>query len=224
MQESIFIVCLREPQTVTDHREDPYWEAGSFGCTGCHSSNLMNPDAQHVPDGARFAFSQGGPLGARLVFVTPPVKIKNRNGTLVATWQPKMPLCYGKAPLLIDGNGGTDFPRFKKFIWKSKSKTWGHRLSSKCRSRAQKLSFSVGDELCRIFDAKYSSAANCDFALTYLDAIPNWAKWEEWSKTRYPWKPEDRKQPTLRFFDAELDARKDKALASLRIMSYCDGR
>ena len=46
MDESdVVIVCLRQPikDNPDEKRSDPFWEFGSFGCTGCHSTNLMNP-------------------------------------------------------------------------------------------------------------------------------------------------------------------------------------
>ena len=108
----VFIVCLREPGSKTDYREDPYWEVGSFGCTGCHSRNILNPTGQHVADGARFAFAQGGSAGTRLLFVTPEIKLRSFGELTEATWQPpEMPFKYLDAPLLIDSDGETQFPR-----------------------------------------------------------------------------------------------------------------
>src|SRR5438067_911392 len=102
----VFIVCLREPGYKTDYREDPYWETGSFGCTGCHSRNLFNPSGQHLHDGAQLAFAQGGPDGTKLLFVTPEINMRSAGQFVEAKWQPgKMPLKYANAPLLIDASG-----------------------------------------------------------------------------------------------------------------------
>ena len=38
-QPPVFIVHLRRPKKndPEEMRSDPFWEFGSFGCTGCHS-------------------------------------------------------------------------------------------------------------------------------------------------------------------------------------------
>src|SRR6185312_13769949 len=42
----VIIVMLRQPRldSPNEMRTDPLWEFGSFGCTGCHRKNLMNPN------------------------------------------------------------------------------------------------------------------------------------------------------------------------------------
>ena len=41
----VIIVLLRRPRRdAAERRTDPMYEFGSFGCTGCHRGNLMNPD------------------------------------------------------------------------------------------------------------------------------------------------------------------------------------
>lgn len=191
---SVFIVCLREPGYKTDYREDPYWEVGSFGCTGCHSRNLFNPTGQHLHDGAQLAFAQGGPNGTKLLFVTPGIKVSSLRDLIEAKWQPpRMPFRYADAPLLIDGSGKTDFPLFKAFISISKSKNWRHKFSSKFRSRARCLDKSVATEIVRTYERLRRAAARRAFAKTYLDAIPAWPQWESWSKNHRPWLPAQRK-------------------------------
>jgi hypothetical protein len=190
---SLFIVCLREPGRKTDYREDPYWEAGSFGCTGCHSRNLFNPTGQHLHDGAQLAFAQGGSDGTKLLFVTPGIKVHSLRDFVEAKWQPaRMPFKYADAPLLIDGSGRTDFPLFKAFISTSKSRHWRHKFSSKFRSRAKRLDTTIAAELVTTYDQLRSTAPNSAFATTYLEAIPIWPKWEEWSKANRPWLRSDR--------------------------------
>ena len=45
-EHRIVIVMLRQPrlEDPSEMRTDPLWEFGSFGCTGCHRKNLMNPE------------------------------------------------------------------------------------------------------------------------------------------------------------------------------------
>ena len=75
--DRVIIVHLRQPRRndPQETRADPFYELGSFGCTKCHSMNLMHPRRAHELDGARFAFAQGGPLGFRLILLTPPARI-----------------------------------------------------------------------------------------------------------------------------------------------------
>src|ERR1035438_6995686 len=67
-EQNVFIVHLRRPKSKCDPRSDPFWEFGSFGMTGCHASNLMNPRNAQNLECARLAFVQGGPKGMRLVY------------------------------------------------------------------------------------------------------------------------------------------------------------
>ncbi len=70
---NVYFVHLRRPRNLNDQRADPFYEYGSFGCTGCHSKNLLHPRHAEKLNGARLAFVQGGNLGSRLVFLTPPI-------------------------------------------------------------------------------------------------------------------------------------------------------
>ena len=99
-----------------------------------------------------------------------------------------MPFKYGKAPLLIDAQANTDFPKLKTFISRSKSKHWRHKLSSKCRSKAHQMPPHVAAELMSTFDAAYAKAkvSPVSVAATYIDAIAPWSAWEKWSKSNYP--------------------------------------
>ena len=158
---SVFIVCLRQPGFRTDYREDPYWEVGSFGCTGCHSRNLFNPTGQHLHDGARLAFAQGGPDGTKLVFVTPGITVQSLGALVEAKWQPAdMPFKYSDAALLIDASGRTDFPLLKAFISISKSKKWRQKFSSKFRSRAHSLNSQVATELVEVYQRLHQAAVS----------------------------------------------------------------
>lgn len=103
-----------------------------------------------------------------------------------------MPFCYTDALLLIDRDGNTNFPAFKKFVSTSKSKNWRHKLSSLCRSLAHPLPPDVAAELISKFDLALDTHQS--LAHTYFDAIPKWELWEARSKEAHPWKPEDRKK------------------------------
>lgn len=66
----VIMVTLRRPNLSVpgEMRTDPLWEFGSFGLTGCHKRNLMNPRNVDILDGARLAFAQGGEDGFKLFF------------------------------------------------------------------------------------------------------------------------------------------------------------
>ena len=113
----VIVVMLRQPRRYNDPRTDPLWEFGSFGCTGCHRRNLMNPRKMEELNGCRMAFAQGGDSEVRLVHVTPPVKMIHHGSFVEATWQPQdMPLAFDSAPLLVDNRGGSDFPVLMEMI------------------------------------------------------------------------------------------------------------
>ena len=106
MAPKVFAVHLRRPKRARvapdERRDDPFYEFGSFGSTGCHLNNLFNPRHEKDLDGARLAFVQGGPQGTRLVFLTPPVTINVWEDRCEARWVPtKMPFKYAEA---LDNN------------------------------------------------------------------------------------------------------------------------
>lgn len=111
--ERVVVVHLRRPNRddPREMRSDPFWEFGSFGCTGCHRRNLMNPRRIHELEGTRLAFAQGGPKGFRLVLLTPPVEVVRHRDRCELRWEPaRMPFRYDSAPLLVDAEGKSDFP------------------------------------------------------------------------------------------------------------------
>src|SRR5688500_11872968 len=112
----VFIVHLRRPnrRDPRESRADPYFECGSFGCTGCHSKNLMNLRHADAIEGARLAFAQGGDKGFRLVLLTPPITIRQWKDRCEARWSPaEMPFKSQHAPVLVRNNGDSDFPALK---------------------------------------------------------------------------------------------------------------
>jgi hypothetical protein len=96
VEPPVIIVHLRCPRNDPDEsRDDPFWEFGSFGCTGCHSSNLMHLARIHHVEGARFTFAQGGQEGFRLVKLTPPVTVVEHRDRSEVRWEPvSMPFRY----------------------------------------------------------------------------------------------------------------------------------
>jgi hypothetical protein len=142
LKSRVVVVHLRRPHLSNpkEMRSDPFWEFGSFGLTGCHSKNLMNPKKSLELNGVRFAFAQGGHLGMRLVYLSPPIKLTQHGSLCEAIWQPhEMPFKYSEAPLLIDRAGQTHFPLLKRFLKLTDRGSWLGRFSSRFRSRRQRL-------------------------------------------------------------------------------------
>jgi len=150
----IIIAMLRQPRLndPTEQRNDPFWEFGSFGVTGCHRSNLLNPKKAHQLDGKRIAFAQGGPDGIKLVYVTPPVSVQYHAGCVELNWSPAaMPLTYHSAPTLIDNTGYSDFPAIFDLIGNVARTTPVGQFSSKFRSRREPVPINLGRQLVSVF-------------------------------------------------------------------------
>jgi len=171
----VVVVHLRRPHLSNpeEMRSDPFWEFGSFGLTGCHSKNLMNPKKSSELNGVRFAFAQGGDLGMRLVYLSPPIKIARHGSLCEATWQPhEMPFKYSAAPVLIDHAGQTAFPLLKGFLKRTDRGGWLGRFSSRFRSRRQPLEAQLGKELVRVYEEARKSASALALSRFYFDALP----------------------------------------------------
>ena len=87
----VVFVLLRRPNQKDEKetRPEPFYEFGSFGCTGCHKKNLMNPKKIEQLDGVRLAFAQGGPEGFKLIQLTPPVKSEKHRNCCELKWDKK---------------------------------------------------------------------------------------------------------------------------------------
>jgi len=174
-QPDVVLVHLRQPSTqdLNEKRSDPFWEFGSFGCTGCHERNLLHPDRADRLQGARLGFAQGGPDGMKFVMLTPPIQIFHHTFGCEARWQPaEMPFCYDSAPLLIDHRGRSDFPSLRKHLHGVNRSTWVAAFSSRFRSRCKPLPTKIAEEIQQVHDAMRRQAAPSKLADRYTDALP----------------------------------------------------
>jgi len=177
----VFIVMLRQPHGKGDGRADPYWEFGSFGCTGCHSKNLLHPKNCRIIDGDRIAFVQGGHRGSRLMLVTPPVHLTaHRSGTLKPRleirWDPgAKPFRYDRAPSLFGtprpGRPGL-FPKLADSIEATHRSTFDAKFASRFRARARPLETELARELVAGFEHAVAKAKPGDFIRRYTEALP----------------------------------------------------
>lgn len=174
-QHRVVIVHLRQPdrRDPNETRADPFWEFGSFGCTGCHRSNVMNPRKLLEMQGVRLGFAQGGPDGFRLVHLTPPVTVWNHAHVGELRWEPAFrPFRYEYAPRLIDRNGRSDYASIKNFIKSADRSTWLGKFSSCFRSRRTPLPEHIAKDLINQFDNLYESADPSQLASAYEQALP----------------------------------------------------
>jgi hypothetical protein len=169
----VIIVVLRRPK-MSDPKEmrtDPLWEFGSFGCTGCHTTNLLNPCKSVELDGVRLAFAQGGRDGFKLVHLTPPIKIIPHGKIVEAKWSSKFkPLKYKKAPLLINQKGKTDFSLLKHFIRSTNWHSWVAKFSSKFRSCRKPLDIKIANQIIKVFNKTVSGNRDI-FVSKYVDTL-----------------------------------------------------
>lgn len=180
MNDRVFIVMLRRPRT-DDPRTDPFWEFGSFGCTGCHGKNLLHPKNCQIHNGDRLAFVQGGHLGARLLLVTPPVKRLDHpsgspKGCVELRWDAgRKPFRYECAPALLQspapGRSGL-FPLLFESLAHTNRPTIDAMLASRFRARMSPLEPEIARELQSGFDAAVKRAKESEFIVHYYEALP----------------------------------------------------
>lgn len=173
-ESRVMIVHIRRPdRSRADTRSDPFWEFGSFGMTKCHARNLMNPKRAGRLDGVRLAFAQGGPLGARLVYLTPPVTVERHSDRVEARWSPhKMPFRYADAPILVCNGRPSDFPLFAASMERGgRSKPEG-QFSSNFRTRAHCLEDGLAREIVDVYTEMRARARRSAIARHYADALP----------------------------------------------------
>ncbi|MFO0799516.1 MAG: hypothetical protein U0804_18765 [Gemmataceae bacterium] len=171
----VFIVHLRRPRSSdpNERRDDPFYEFGSFGCTGCHRSNLLHPRHAEELNGALIAFAQGGKSGFRLVFLTPPVTVRQWDDRCELLWSPvAMPFKYSEAPILVANDDRSDFPKLLSNLLHVDRESPEGRFSSRFRSRAQPLDDGQAAEIIRVYEQFRSTAASDAFASSYEEALP----------------------------------------------------
>jgi hypothetical protein len=173
-ESQVIIVILRRPNRANpeEMRTDPLWEFGSFGCTGCHNRNLMNPRKIKKIDGARLAFAQGGDHGFKLVYLTPSVRTFLHGNIAEAKWKyTGMPIRYDLAPVLINNDGKSDCRLLKNLLRSVKCLSWEARFASKFRSCRTPLDARIANELVKVFNRAVSVSHDI-FASNYVDAMP----------------------------------------------------
>lgn len=174
MEENVFIALLRRPKKDSDEaRSDPFWEFGSFGLTGCHARNLLNPKKAERLKNCRIAFVQGGPKGFKLLLITPPVNYKLVDGKCEITWSPhNLPFKYSSAPALVKNNSQSNFSYIIDLIKNYSRTTDEGKFASAFRSRTTPLESEVAKKLARDFDTLYRKVKPGDLISSYVEALP----------------------------------------------------
>ncbi len=172
--DRVFLVLLRQPtRKAKEMRSDPFWEFGSFGCTGCHRRNLMNHRNADRLTGGRLAFAQGGNEGFRLVCLTPPISVKRYRDVIEARWQPAaLPFRYDRAPLLINNTCESDVPGLVDILRGGRRGTCTGQFASNCRSKSKPLPPVLAEAILDIYAAHRGRSDAEDIARTYVDALP----------------------------------------------------
>ncbi len=173
----VFLVHLRRPVSASrnpnEQRDDPFYEFGSFGCTGCHSSNLLHPRHVDELEGSRLGFVQGGKSGSKLVYLTPPIHITVWGNRCEARWAPaEMPFKYAHAPVLVCNDGRSDFPLIEKLAASTANPTLEAGLCSRLRSRAKALEPELGKQVMAVYRKKRARTAPSAIAVTYEETLP----------------------------------------------------
>lgn len=180
MSDRLFIVMLRRPRK-DDPRTDPFWEFGSFGCTGCHGKNLLHPKNCQIRNGDHLAFVQGGHLGSRLLLVTPPIQRFDHpggspKGCVELCWDSgQKPFRYDRAPALFEspapGRPGL-FPGLADSLDHTNRSTIDAKFASRFRARTSPLEPELARELEAGFSAVVKRAEESDFIARYEEALP----------------------------------------------------
>ena len=169
----IIIVYLRQPDSTNpnESRDDPFWEFGSFGCTGCHRHNLMSVRKLEELKGCRLAFVQGGRGEIRLVYLTPRVDICYHLHCGEVIWQPaEKPFAFASAPVLMNNECQSDVPSVIDLLMNvNRSTPWG-KFASKFRSRRAPLPTYIAQELTNVYEQ--FSKSKIPRAKSYVEALP----------------------------------------------------
>lgn len=167
MSPPVYIVHLRRPdqKNPNEQRADPFFEFGSFGCTGCHSKNLLNPKTVSRIEGARLAFAQGGHNGFRLVLLSPPITLRRWEDITETRWKPTpKPFRYSAAPVLVANELMSDFPLLERFVSQTHPETIEGGFSSRFRSCCTPLPEAIAREMILHYDRRVAAARDDAFA------------------------------------------------------------
>jgi len=168
----LHLCLLRRPRKndANEMRADPFYEFGSFGRTGCHSTNLLSPRNLATLEGARIAFIQGGPSGLKVVLVTGPVRVKIHGHLGEVLWKPSWPLRYDRAPIVTSNSGFSDIPLLAEMAKEVRRDTRVGQVASKFRSRVKAVPESVATQIVQVFGNFKQKRQN--IARSYLDTMP----------------------------------------------------
>jgi hypothetical protein len=171
----VVLVMLRQPRLgdPNEMRTDPLWEFGSFGCTGCHRRNLMNPANLTELDGARFGFAQNGHHGFKLVHLPAPIRTLHHGSFGEAKWSPaEMPLTYASAPTLVNNLGFSDVPLLMGMLEGVRRNSPVAQFASKFRSKREPLPPLVGEQVIAVYERMRTDGGSGLVARSYVDALP----------------------------------------------------
>jgi hypothetical protein len=182
---SLYFVYLRRPKNMSDRRNDPFWEFGSFGKTGCHSRNLLHPRNSRIRDGDRVAFLQGGVGEIRVVGLSPAIRVAGTEELIELRWNKDYrPLPFVSAPLLINNSRESAFPAVYAALRLSDTNrsTFCGAAASRLRSRSTEVSHELAREIIHWFSAPrlprikiYPQAIQADHGKWYQNAMrENW--------------------------------------------------
>jgi hypothetical protein len=151
---SVYFVYLRQPKDMNDRRDDPFWEFGSFGKTGCHRKNLLHPKNSRIQYGDQLAFLQGGKAEIRVVGLSPSLRVAGSTNQIELMWDKTYrPLPYLSAPVLINNAGESAFPAVFAALRLSHTNrtTLCGAAASRLRSRSTEVSYELSQEITRWF-------------------------------------------------------------------------
>lgn len=174
-KQKVFVALLRQPhnEKPDEMRSDPFWEFGSFGLTGCHKTNLLHPKKVHELAGARIAFVQGGEVGSKLIYLTPPVVATPLGDRSQISWPVEaMPYRYEHAPVVVSPSGHSDVPEILSIFKDVRRNSWMGRLASKFRTRRLPLPEACAEQIISVWNARKRKATATDLAVLYSDALP----------------------------------------------------
>jgi hypothetical protein len=153
---SVYFVYLRRPRDFADRRNDPFWEFGSFGKTGCHDKNLLHPRNSRIRDGDRLAFLQGGHDEIRVVGLTPSVQVAGTEVRIELRWNKTYrPIPFLSAPLLINNARKSAFPSVYSALRLDETdrSTFCGAAASRLRSRSTEVNRELAQEIIQWFTA-----------------------------------------------------------------------